>query len=312
MHFFVNQPSKVDNHQMTEVFDGIIPHSPLEETLYHWVNLLCDVSDQVTAPADLREVVQKMLEVTCELLGAERSVVLLKDPRRPVTITHEYRTSFEIPSILGMTLTSSPLLETILHAKRPVVLTDFERAGVRSLDVLTQGKIKSTVLCKLSFRGSSFGILSIQDCSGGRAWSAEDVALTRLIGTTFSFYLYALHLGNTMSNVTASFLEDLKLLSEANSWRQQAFDQVVKDFQAQTVPLNDDCLIPHFPQLTKRERQILLRLDQKNKQIGREFMLSEATIKSHVGRILAKLGKSSRVEAFALVRIILDDDLVTR
>ncbi len=285
-----------------------MPRSPLEETLYHWVNLLCDVSEQVTDPADLRDVVQKMLEVTCDLLGADRAVILLKDPRKPITITHEYRASLGLPSILGMTLKQSPLIDSVFNAERPVVLEDFERAGVKSIDILVQGKIKSTVLCKLSFRGSPFGILSIQDCGGGRAWTAEDIALTRLIGTTFGFYLYSLRLSDTLSHATMSFMEDLKLLIEANSWQKQELRQVVTEFQEQTAPLDDACLIPHFPHLTKRERQILLRLDQKNKQIGRELMLSEHTIKGHVGRLMSKLGKASRAEAFDLVRSVLKDN----
>lgn len=295
-----------------QAFKQIVPRSPLETTLYHWVNILCDVTDQMTGAVDLKDVIQRMLEVACNLLAADRCVVLIKDPPRPITVTHEYRAAYGIPSILGMTLTQSPLIETVFNADRPLVLMDFESAGVKSLDILSQGNIKSTILCRLSFRGSPFGVLSIQDCSGEREWTAEDVALTRLIGTTFGFYLYALRQSSAMSQITSSFIEELKLLIEANSWQQQELKQLVLDLHEQATPMDDERLIQHFPQLTERERQILIRLDQKNKQIGRELTLSEPTIKGHVGRILAKLGKSSRVEAFALVRRILERESDTR
>lgn len=313
MHTHIHSAAMSPPHTaIPQAFKQIVPRSPLEMTLYHWVNILCDVTDQMTGAMDLKAVIQRMLEVACNLLAADRCVVLIKDPARPITVTHEYRAAYGISSILGMTLTQSPLIETVFNANRPLVLMDFESAGVKSLDILSQGNIKSTILCRLSFRGSPFGVLSIQDCSGEREWTAEDVALTRLIGTTFGFYLYALRQSTALNNVTASFMEDLKLLIEANSWQQLALKQVVSEFQELAVPLDDECLLPHFPQLTKRERQILIRLDQKNKQIGRELMLSEPTIKGHVGRILGKLGKSTRAEAFALVRRVLQGGHVSR
>ena len=49
--------------------------------------------------------------------------------------------------------------------------------------------------------------------------------------------------------------------------------------------------------LTEREREVLLEIAQglSNPEIAAKFFLSEATVKTHVGRILAKTGLRDRV-----------------
>ena len=52
-------------------------------------------------------------------------------------------------------------------------------------------------------------------------------------------------------------------------------------------------------QLTGREREVLAALGRglSNAQIGTELSITEATAKTHVSRVLAKLGVTSRVQA---------------
>ena len=59
---------------------------------------------------------------------------------------------------------------------------------------------------------------------------------------------------------------------------------------------------PRWLALTDREREILVAIGQgwTNGEIAERLVLSESTVKTHVGRVLAKLGARDRIQAVIL------------
>lgn len=76
--------------------------------------------------------------------------------------------------------------------------------------------------------------------------------------------------------------------------------RMVEHFLAR--PEFDEAAHARLDELTDREREVLglLARGMGNAEMGKELFLSEATVKSHVTRMLGKLGVRSRVQAVIL------------
>ena len=63
--------------------------------------------------------------------------------------------------------------------------------------------------------------------------------------------------------------------------------------------LSEPGAYPGIDELTEREGEVIVLMARglSNGEIARQLYLGEATIKTHVGRILAKLGARDRVQA---------------
>ncbi|MDA0181674.1 response regulator transcription factor [Solirubrobacter phytolaccae] len=97
--------------------------------------------------------------------------------------------------------------------------------------------------------------------------------------------------GEALANAVRTVAGGESLLDPAITTR------LIEHFLAR--PDLDAALTARLDGLTPREREILqlLARGMSNAEMGRELFLSETTVKSHVTRVLGKLGVSSRVQA---------------
>jgi DNA-binding NarL/FixJ family response regulator len=145
-----------------------------------------------------------------------------------------------------------------------------------------------------------------------RRITAADTRVRVLVLTTFDLDEYAF--GALRSGASGFMLKDVRPAELVAAIRTVAAgDAVVSprvtrrllEEYAHVLPLSPAQREQAYPQLsalTEREREVLIAVAHglSNAEIATSLYVSEATVKSHVGRILAKLGLRDRVQVVVL------------
>jgi DNA-binding NarL/FixJ family response regulator len=156
---------------------------------------------------------------------------------------------------------------------------------------------------------------SLDGIQATRAISASGAVSRILILTTFDLDEYAF--SALRAGASGFLLKDVPPADLTRAIRTVARGDAVvspritrrllNEFAGQLPDLSDpstgDGGVPAvLGQLTDREREVLLAVADglSNAEIAERLFVSEATVKSHVGRVLAKLGLRDRVQAVVL------------
>ena len=141
-----------------------------------------------------------------------------------------------------------------------------------------------------------------------RRITAADARVRVLVLTTFDLDEYAF--GALRAGASGFLLKDVRPAELVAAIRAVASGDAVVSARvtrrlleeyAQVLPLSADQREQAYPQLsalTEREREVLVAVAQglSNAEIAAKLYLSEATVKSHVARVLAKLDLRDRVQ----------------
>ena len=142
--------------------------------------------------------------------------------------------------------------------------------------------------------------------------TAADTHVRVLVLTTFDLDEYAF--GALRAGASGFLLKDVRPAELVTALRTVAAgDAVISprvtrrllEEYTRVLPLSASQMQERYPQLsalTEREREVLIAVARglSNAEIAASLFVSEATVKSHVGRILAKLGLRDRVQVVVL------------
>jgi DNA-binding NarL/FixJ family response regulator len=153
------------------------------------------------------------------------------------------------------------------------------------------------------------GVEATRHICGGRERAARGEGPKVLILTTFDLDEYAFAAlkagaaGFMLKDVPpGELLGAIRAVHSGDAVVAPSTTRRLLDRFAPMLPQSEAPADPGLERLTEREREVLLLIAQglSNGEIAAHLVLSEATVKTHVGRVLTKLGLRDRVQAVVL------------
>jgi DNA-binding NarL/FixJ family response regulator len=211
-------------------------------------------------------------------------------------------------SISVLLVDDQPLLRRgfrmILEAEPDLIVVAEAANGEEAVD-LARRHAPDVVLMDIRMPGTD-GI------EATRRIAAADARVRVLVLTTFDLDEYAF--GALRAGASGFLLKDVRPAELVAAIRTVAVGDAVTsprvtrrllEEYTRVLPLSASQMQQRYPQLsalTEREREVLIAVARglSNAEIAAALFVSEATVKSHVGRILAKLGLRDRVQVVVL------------
>ncbi|WP_354700826.1 hypothetical protein DSM112329_01116 [Paraconexibacter sp. AEG42_29] len=264
---------------------------------------------EATSPAELVAAAPRLV---CEACGFSRSLISRVHGSRwkpdmvwsdPAVVPVDVRASFE-----GyVDETEIPLEHLLLEAelarrRRPALVSDPLTDERTFKGIIVASETDGYVVAPIAPTGSVIGFLHADRLGQGRSVDARDRE---------NLWMFAEHFGLLFERlVLVGRLEQQRVqmkvaLREAGRHIDEACTAEIELAREEPVGLEEERRPPTrgggAARLTVREVEVveLLAAGRSNGEIARALVVSEATVKSHLERVLRKLGASTRAEAVA-------------
>lgn len=183
--------------------------------------------------------------------------------------------------VVGEAQDGRAAVEQVAALRPDVVLMDVRMPGVNGIDAtrsIVESHPDTRVLVLTTFDLDAYAFAALR--AGASGFLLKDAAPAELAAA-----VRTVHSGDAVvsARITRRMLE---LFAEHLP-------------AAADRPAEPDAVHPRLASLTPRETEVLRELADglSNAEIAERLYLSEATVKTHVGRVLAKLGVRDRVQA---------------
>jgi len=196
-----------------------------------------------------------------------------------------------------------PELAQAIKTGRTVFIPDVEKdqslEHVRS--ALQLRRVKAITVVPITWRGAAIGAIFLRTFRDGPNFSESDVAFCQVVASLTAKSLRNAHRFERLQQRVGESSSPAHRATEREraaliGFLRRLLDEFAHHLGGQ--PAAD----PRLGTLTDREREILIAIGRgwTNGEIAERLVLSESTVKTHVGRVLAKIGARDRIQAVIL------------